>query len=451
MKNKPREILNFIAFEGQMKFMFSRGFSSQLTPVHRFLKETFGIACGKSSPSPCKIVYDKYVFLCQHIISFRYQERFMIQKTRRMKIDSRLPLRAAVIIVLLITVAVSHPQRVSADQAYGFILPESSYRNYSYDEVASMPLQVVCYAKNEIYARNGRTFQSAELQNYFNQQFWYTPVYSPEQFTADMLNSFETANVDLLTSVESAQGMYALDAGSYSYDAVYAYTGAAVSQDSYSVNPDNYIFYDSDRRLLESGEIAALSLQEVCYAKNEIYARRGRIFNSQELSNYFSQKNWYWGTISPEQFSDSILNEIETANIASLSARENELQSGGYVLDQPGYTYDGIGSYTSYGSYSGGTGDYLIWDSSIRYLTDADVSSLSLQQLCYARNEIYARRGYIFQTQELRNYFSTKPWYNGTVPSSVFCAAVFNVYETANIELLKKYEYSLNPNGYQLY
>jgi hypothetical protein len=37
------------------------------------------------------------------------------------------------------------------------------------------------------------------------------------------------------------------------------------------------------------------------------------------------------------------------------------------------------------------------------------------------------------------------------VPASAFSDQVFNSVEIANIALLKKYEYSINPNGYQLY
>ena len=81
----------------------------------------------------------------------------------------------------------------------------------------------------------------------------------------------------------------------------------------------------------------------------------------------------------------------------------------------------------------------------------AEAASLSLQQLCYARNEIYARRGYIFNSQELRDYFGSKNWYYGTIPSSVFSSSVFNTYEMSNVELLKRYEFAINPNGYQLY
>ena len=72
--------------------------------------------------------------------------------------------------------------------------------------------------------------------------------------------------------------------------------------DSYYVDPDSYIFYDSDKRNLTADDISQLTLQELCYARNEIYARHGLLFQSQELAGYFEQKNWYWGSISRDSF-----------------------------------------------------------------------------------------------------------------------------------------------------
>ncbi len=355
--------------------------------------------------------------------------------------------------VLFLLFAAARPAH--ADSAYGYILQDSSWTYLTSDDIADMPLQVICYAKNEIYARNGRRFVSRELQNYFDQQYWYSGIYAPEQFSDSMLNVYETANVSLLSNREAALGNYALDSGYYDYSVIYRYIDSHnydyYYYDSYYVDPDSYILYDSDRRYITDYEMSQLSLQELNYAKNEIYARRGRLFQSQELSNYFSQKNWYWGYISPEQFSPGLLNAYESANAAALEKAEYARQSGGYILDQSGYSYAGVGSYTGNYVYTPSTSDYIIWDSNIRYLTDAEVSAFSLQQLNYARNEIYARRGYIFQSQELRDYFGSKYWYYGTIPASQFTASVFNSYEQANIELLKKYEYAINPNGYQLY
>ena len=355
-------------------------------------------------------------------------------------------------VAALITIGGGYAVQTPASDAYGYILPQSSSVCLQDSDVSDMPLQVICYAKNEIYARNGRMFYSDELQNYFNQQYWYTPVYEPEQFTLDMLSAVEMDNVNLLIQLEESYGFYELDVPGYSYQPVYDYISSHEDTGGgYDVDPDSAIFYDSSRRYLSEEELGALSLQELCYARYEIYARSGCLFDSAELSGYFQQKNWYYGYIPMSQFSEETLSDCERANLDALYGAEHALSPEGYLLDQPGYDYSRIGCYTNYAVYEQNTEDYIFWDSNIRYLTDADVADLSLQQLCYAKNEIYARRGYIFQSQELREYFGQRSWYHGTIPGASFSSSVFNDYEVANIALLQEYEYGLNPNGYTLY
>ncbi len=94
--------------------------------------------------------------------------------------------------------------------------------------------------------------------------------------------------------------------------------------------------------------------------------------------------------------------------------------------------------------------EYLFEDANIRYLTQADVSSLTAQAACYAKNEIYARHGRKFVSVELQQYFNSKSWYNGTIDPNNFPGSVFNDYELKNIEILKNREFSLAPNGYAL-
>lgn len=95
-----------------------------------------------------------------------------------------------------------------------------------------------------------------------------------------------------------------------------------------------YIIPDSDTRLLTMDDIKNLSLQQVNYAKNEIYARKGRQFQSVELQNYFNSKSWYKGTISPSAFSESLLSDVEKKNVELLKNREFSMDSRGYQLDQ---------------------------------------------------------------------------------------------------------------------
>ncbi|MDD3796924.1 MAG: YARHG domain-containing protein [Lachnospiraceae bacterium] len=340
-------------------------------------------------------------------------------------------------------------QKIYADSVYGFLVPDASSTYLTDSDIAGMSAQTACYAKNEIYARNGRLFSSTELQDYFYSQYWYCGLYDPSEFTQNMLNVYESANVDLLDAKEQQMGGYTLDTEAYDYAELYQYMDS-VYYDGY-VDPDTYIFYDSDQRYISEAEISRLSLQELNYAKNEIYARRGRMFSSQELSDYFSWKNWYYGYISPDAFSDELLNSYEKTNAAALYAAEYAKASGGYVTDQAGYDYGAIGSYTEYDNYVPAASDFIIWDSNIRYLSAEEISGMSLQQLNYAKNEIYARRGYVFQKQELRDYFNSKYWYYGTLPLAQFSPEVFNDYEAANIALLEKHEYARSANGYQLY
>ena len=53
-----------------------------------------------------------------------------------------------------------------------------------------------------------------------------------------------------------------------------------------------------------------------------------------------------------------------------------------------------------------------IWPwTSYRLVTEEDLAPLSLRDLEIMRNEIYARRGWVFARPELRGYFERQPWY----------------------------------------
>lgn len=87
------------------------------------------------------------------------------------------------------------------------------------------------------------------------------------------------------------------------------------------------------------------------------------------------------------------------------------------------------------------TGDFIFEDSDSRYLKASDLKKLSKKKLRLARNELYARHGYIFEDEELSEYFSDKDWYAGTINGDDFSDKdIFNKYEIANRNLILKYE-----------
>ncbi len=223
---------------------------------------------------------------------------------------------------------------------------------------------------------------------------------------------------------------------------------------------DEYLFPDVASRYLTSDEVHRLSAQQACYAKNEVYAMHGRLFASQELREYFNSKSWYRGTVDPSQFSDSVFNDCERTNIQTLADWEETLCPGGYVLDKPGYNIALAGTASlskmsdtaSAAAQPGATvrDEFIFPDVMNRYLTSAEISSLTLQQVCYAKNEPYALHGRKFKSQELKDYFGSKSWYNGTVKAKDFSDSVFNEYERANVDALAAREEELSRGGYVL-
>ncbi|MBQ8084776.1 MAG: YARHG domain-containing protein [Lachnospiraceae bacterium] len=125
----------------------------------------------------------------------------------------------------------------------------------------------------------------------------------------------------------------AIDSDGHDYKEIATEDNIATENNNATDNSD-YILPDSDSVKLSKKDIENLSLREINYAKNEIYARRGRRFDSSELRNYFESKSWYKGTIDPVDFSDNMLSEVEKANVTLLKTMEFSMAPNGYQLDQ---------------------------------------------------------------------------------------------------------------------
>lgn len=83
---------------------------------------------------------------------------------------------------------------------------------------------------------------------------------------------------------------------------------------------------------------------------------------------------------------------------------------------------------------------YLMPDSADRYLEVSDIEGYSRDEIQMIINEIYAKHGREFHTQENIDYFSAQDWYEPVFgKSDEEIANEFNAYEKANVELLCKY------------
>ena len=154
-------------------------------------------------------------------------------------------------------------------------------------------------------------------------------------------------------------------------------------------------------------------------------------------------------------------NDVATQSEQAASSSNQQSQDSSQSNTDPAYNeYNNYTSKNEYNSYtnnneynsytrnnsssSNKTGGYIISYSSDVLLTSSDIQGLSKQQLRYARNEIYARHGRKFQSQDLRNYFNSKSWYRGVIePSNFNDKTMLTNIEIKNIQFLKSVEDSM--------
>nr|WP_288827887.1 YARHG domain-containing protein [uncultured Clostridium sp.] len=154
-------------------------------------------------------------------------------------------------------------------------------------------------------------------------------------------------------------------------------------------------------------------------------------------------------------------NEETDSNLTESFAKEADSNWGGLLQEntsgqgtetylsvetQPAYETQYRNQGAQYGAAQGvmGTADYILPDSGSRYLTIEDIVSISKEQLRIARNEIYARHGRIFKTEDLNAYFMSKSWYTGTIASENFSEELLNVYEKYNVIFIQEQEDKMN-------
>ena len=300
-----------------------------------------------------------------------------------------------------------------ADNAYfdvfkqyeSYVLQGSNNTYKCYSDIANMTDEELTIAEQEIHARHGKKFSDPDLKAYFEARTWYTPAsgsYTP--------NDYEQANLDLIQIYRDKQ-----DGSLYRSGNVYL--------NAFAKNTD-YAIPSSGSRTLDSYDLDYLTLNQLCVARNEILARHGWIFDDRQLREYFYSKEWYRPSVPGKQFNYAVLNSAEQTNISLIQVYEKRAEGVSWSYDNP---YKSV--YYTY-SYQ----DYIFYNSSSRYLTQYDLAGMTEDELCIARNEIYARNGYTFKSTNLTEYFLHHDWYfPSAAPGET---PYFNDIENANIDLI---------------
>jgi hypothetical protein len=223
----------------------------------------------------------------------------------------------------------------------------------------------------EVEAIHGKRFNDDPwLQQYFEERYWYSASnnFDPQKLTAN-----ERKNLEILSGAQKRQRKVALLPG------------------------DMELF---EKKSISETMLHGLSLHELRLLRNEVYARHGRIFRADWLSQYFYSQPWY---TPDDTFKDEELSGSDKLNVETIVRYENKIHQG--LSTTP--------------------------------ITRTLLEGLFLEDVAQMRQEIYARHGKVFKESWLQTYFSSFDWYKAD-PN--FTDASLSEVEKKNIATIAAYE-----------
>lgn len=209
-----------------------------------------------------------------------------------------------------------------------------SFRAASFDGA-----QFTEYARSTM---NGSAFSEEELAGAWNavNSLGLYPAQIVDIPVADQVGNLElldtvkrdmTADYETIQAFTAGNGETAMQYGEtrfYSYanegleNKISSQFVTALDTQEETPSTAEYVIPDSDSRYITEEDLNKLSEYEVLLARNEIYARHGRIFNNEELNEYFTSKSWYNPTVAgadfTEEYAASVFNEFEITNITTI-------------------------------------------------------------------------------------------------------------------------------------
>ena len=337
----------------------------------------------------------------------------------------------------------------AAGKEQEYIFPEVDKELLTEEDVKDLPAELLAYGRYEILAKHGELFESEELKEYFGNQKWYFGFLSDEKEVEGLLNDIEKENLAFLEKKEKAEGGYELDQKDFDYEIVKKWLeGTYVAGEETTRKTSEKKTKETETEAPATEALAtepatetpateapetepvteALAPEPATEAPTESVTETPETEEHVTDGKFEDLSDVDLFSLSQDELATTVREEAET-EAESETESETETESEIEVDTRS---------------------EYIFPDMDTRYLTQDEVSKLSLQAVCYAKNELYARHGRKFLSQELKDYFNDKTWYEGTVDPDSFSPGVFNTYENDNLLLLVSAEEKLLPGGYVL-
>ena len=343
----------------------------------------------------------------------------------------------------------------AAGKEQEYIFPEVDKELLTEEDVKDLPAELLAYGRYEILAKHGELFESEELKEYFGNQKWYFGFLSDEKEVEGLLNDIEKENLAFLEKKEKAEGGYELDQKDFDYEIVKKWLeGTYVAGEETTRKTSEKKTKETEAAKTAETEAPATEalvtepatetpateapetepVTEALAPEPATEAPTESVTETPETEEHVTDGKF-------EDLSDVDLFSLSQDELATTVREEPETEAESETESET-ETESEIEADTR--------SEYIFPDMDTRYLTQDEVSKLSLQAVCYAKNELYARHGRKFLSQELKDYFNDKTWYEGTVDPDSFSPGVFNTYENDNLLLLVSAEEKLLPGGYVL-
>lgn len=362
----------------------------------------------------------------------------------------------------------------AAEKEQEYIFPDTDKELLTEEDVKDLLAQLLAYGRYEILAKHGELFESEELKDYFGTQKWYFGFLADEKEVEGLLNDYEKENLAFLKKQEKAEGEYELDQKDFDYELVEKWLAGTYVPGEEEIRTGGQEAGMEKKEEESSGKKKAgakkNSGKETEKAETEAPAAEVKETKAAETEAAAAEvaETKAAETEAPAaevEETKAAETEAAAAEVAETKAPETEAAAG----SEKGRKFEDLSGVDLFAlspenqeteeteteeketeAAEDTRSEYIFADADIRYLTQEEVDKLSLQAVCYAKNEIYARHGRKFLSTELQEYFNDKSWYQGTVEAEKFSPSVFNKYESDNIQILVKAEEKLRSGGYLL-
>ena len=216
--------------------------------------------------------------------------------------------------------------------------------------------------------------------------------------------SKEYSNISCHVEVIVGEGGASAQTAADSIAPTESYVSYVTETNAASVYPTYY---------LSESEVAAMDGEQIQFIINQIYAKNGYVFQTESIQNYFSRMPWYVAVSSDA--SRLQMSSLDRSNLNLLvryrdSSSQKSTSSLGWM-----WTRHAVDS----------------------ALTASYVRNLSAYDIQLLINTIYAKNGYIFETDSLQLMFEGQSWYQGWTRDTSQLS--FSSLDKQNLSLLISY------------